>query len=474
MTTLFPVILSGGSGTRLWPLSRALHPKQFLSLAGEETMLQQTVKRLAKIDGSFKPLIIGNNDHRFIIAEQLREIAVTPAALLLEPVGRNTAPAAAIAALFATKHDTEALLLLVPSDLFISDERAFISGLEHALEVAKAGRLVTFGINPDRPETGFGYIRKGSSLSATETSFDVAAFVEKPDEKTATNYLESGNYLWNSGMFVFRADIFLEEIKKFQPKMSTLCENAFLNMTTDMDFLRLDKEAFSQIEPNSIDFAVMEKTNLAAVVPLNCGWSDLGSWFSLWQKGDFDADNNVISGDVVVEAVKGSYIHSENGPLVAAMGLSDVVVVATRDAVLVAPKDQASEVRNLVDRLATEGRDEVIMPSQVYRPWGSYQDIDLGPRFRVKRIIVRPGGQLSLQRHKFRAEHWIVVRGKAEVTRGKEVMNLLPDQSIYIPIGETHRLENKSDEALHLIEVQTGEYVGEDDIERLEDVYGRS
>ena len=474
MTTLFPVILSGGSGTRLWPLSRALHPKQFLSLGGEKTLLQQAAERLVKINGSTQPLVIGNNDHRFIIAEQLREIGVTPAALLLEPVGRNTAPAAALAALFATKHDVEAVTLLMPSDLFIADEPAFFSGLEHAAEIAKAGRLVTFGINPDRPETGFGYIRKGSPLCMTHQSFEVAAYVEKPDEKTATDYVKSGAYLWNSGMFVFRGDIMLQEIKKFQPKMFNLCEEAFSNLSADMDFLRLDENIFSQIESDSIDFAVMEKTELAAVVPLDCGWSDLGSWFSLWQQGASDSNDNVISGDVVVESVNGSYIHSENGPLIAAMGLSDMLVVATRDAVLVAPKEQASEVRNLVDRLSRDGRNEVNMPSQVYRPWGSYQDIDAGPRFRVKRIIVCPGGQLSLQRHKFRAEHWVVVRGEAEVTRGDESMTLGPDQSVYIPIGEVHRLENKSDQALHLIEVQTGEYVGEDDIERLEDIYGRS
>ncbi len=474
MTTLFPVILSGGSGTRLWPLSRALHPKQFLSLGGEKTLLQQAAERLVRFNGSTQPLVIGNNDHRFIIAEQLREIGVTPAALLLEPVGRNTAPAAALAALFATKHDVEAVTLLMPSDLFIADEPAFFSGLEHAAEIAKAGRLVTFGINPDRPETGFGYIRKGSPLCMTHQSFEVAAYVEKPDEKTATDYVKSGAYLWNSGMFVFRGDIMLQEIKKFQPKMFNLCEEAFSNLSADMDFLRLDENIFSQIESDSIDFAVMEKTELAAVVPLDCGWSDLGSWFSLWQQGASDSNDNVISGDVVVESVNGSYIHSENGPLIAAMGLSDMLVVATRDAVLVAPKEQASEVRNLVDRLSRDGRNEVNMPSQVYRPWGSYQDIDAGPRFRVKRIIVCPGGQLSLQRHKFRAEHWVVVRGEAEVTRGDESMTLGPDQSVYIPIGEVHRLENKSDQALHLIEVQTGEYVGEDDIERLEDIYGRS
>ena len=474
MTTLFPVLLSGGSGTRLWPLSRSLHPKQFLQLAGDKTMLQQAVERLARIDNSTQPLVIGNNDHRFIIAEQLREIGVTPAALLLEPVGRNTAPAAALAALFATQHDSEAVTLLIPSDLFIANEPAFFSGLEYAAEIAKAGRLVTFGINPDRPETGFGYIRKGSPLCKTNHGFEVAAYVEKPDEKTATDYVKSGGYLWNSGMFVFRADIMLQEIRKFQPKMFNLCEEAFSNLSADMDFLRLDANIFSQIEADSIDFAVMEKTNLGAVVPLDCGWSDLGSWFSLWQQGDSDSDDNVISGDVIAESVNGSYLHSESGPLIAAMGLSDMVVVATRDAVLVAPRDQAYEVRNLVDRLSRDGRNEVNMPSQVYRPWGSYQDIDAGPRFRVKRIIVRPGGQLSLQRHKFRAEHWVVVRGEAKVTRGNNSMTLGPDQSVYIPIGEVHRLENKSDQALHIIEVQTGEYVGEDDIERLEDVYGRS
>ena len=466
--------MSGGSGTRLWPLSRALHPKQFLSLAGNESMLQQTVQRLAKIDGSVKPLIIGNNDHRFIIAEQLREIDVTPAALLLEPVGRNTAPAAAMAALFAIKKDPDAVILLSPSDLFIADESAFFSALESAVKVAESGKLVTFGIKPDRPETGFGYLKKGSPLNELEAGFQVASYVEKPNKKIATEYVKSGNYFWNGGIFVFRADTMLKELGKFKSRMLDLCEIALLNSSSDMDFLRLDEEIFSQIKSESIDYAVMEKTELAAVVPLNCGWSDLGSWLSLWRRGVPDPNENVISGDVIVDSVKKSYLHNENGPLVAAVGLSDVVVVATRDAVLLASKDQASEVRNLVDRLAKDGREEAFMQSQVYRPWGSYQDIDVGPRFKVKRIIVRPGGQLSLQRHKFRAEHWVVVRGEAEVIRGKDILNLKADQSVYIPVGEVHRLENKGDEALHLIEVQTGEYVGEDDIERLEDVYGRN
>ncbi|MDA0656640.1 MAG: mannose-1-phosphate guanylyltransferase/mannose-6-phosphate isomerase [Proteobacteria bacterium] len=477
--TLYPAILSGGSGTRLWPLSRAQYPKQMLALAGKETMLQQTVLRLAKADKVAGPLIIGNSEHRFIIAEQLRAIATAPEALLLEPFGRNTAPAAAIAALYVAERDPDGVIALLPSDLFIEDEAAFLAGLKTAVRVAAAGRLVTFGVKPDRPETGYGYILKGAGLDgpdgAFDGAFDVAAYVEKPDLETAERYLAAGNYLWNSGMFVFQATAFLGEMASLQPEMLARCKDALANAARDMDFLRLDKDAFETIASDSIDYAIMEKTTLAATVPLDCGWSDLGAWASLWQCGaaDADADGNVTLGDVVLEGVSNSYVRSEDGPLVAALGLDNMVVVATKDAVLVAPKDRTADVRELVARLVEEGREEAVAHAKVFRPWGSYQDIDAGDRFRVKRIIVNPGGRLSLQRHKFRAEHWVVVRGEAEVTRGEDEMTLGPDQSVYIPIGEIHRLENKGAEPLHLIEVQTGEYVGEDDIERLEDVYGR-
>jgi mannose-1-phosphate guanylyltransferase/mannose-6-phosphate isomerase len=446
-----------------------------LALAGNETMLQQTVLRLAKADRAAGPLIIGNNDHRFIIAEQLREIATAPEALLLEPIGRNTAPAAAIAALYVAERDPDGVIALLPSDLFMEDDAAFLAGLETAVRVAAAGRLVTFGVTPDRPETGYGYILKGAGLANLDGAFEVAAYVEKPDLETARTYLASGKYLWNSGMFVFKASSFLGEMEALQSEMLAHCKDALAKAAHDMDFLRLDEDAFEKMPSDSIDYAIMEKTTLAATVPLDCGWSDLGAWASLWQRGaaDADADGNVTLGDVVLEGVSNSYVRSEDGPLVAALGLDDMVVVATKDAVLVAPKDRTADVRELVARLAAEGREEAVAHAKVFRPWGSYQDIDAGDRFRVKRIIVRPGGRLSLQRHKFRAEHWVVVRGEAEVTRGEDVMTLGPDQSVYIPIGDVHRLENKGAEPLHLIEVQTGEYVGEDDIERLEDVYGR-
>jgi mannose-1-phosphate guanylyltransferase/mannose-6-phosphate isomerase len=464
---MIPVILSGGSGTRLWPLSREAYPKQFLPLAGKDTMLQATWRRVAPLATS-APILVANEDHRFMVAEQLREVGCTPGAILLEPVGRNTAPAIAVAALQATAGGEDPLLLVLPSDHVIADTVAFRAAVSRAAAAAGTGRLVTFGIVPTGPETGYGYIKAGAGDDVRA----VERFVEKPDAATAQGYVASGEYFWNSGMFLFRASRYLEELGRHQPQMLAACRAAFDNARRDADFVRLEKDAFAACPSDSIDYAVMEKTADAAVLPISVGWNDVGSWSALWEVAEQDGDGNAHHGDVVALDCRDTLAWA-NGRLVAMIGLRDVVVVDTDDAVLVAHKDQVQEVKTVVARLKAAGRPEPTLHRKVYRPWGSYDSIDMGERFQVKRITVSPGAALSLQMHHHRAEHWIVVSGTARVTRGEDTLLLSENQSTYIPLGVTHRLENPGKVPLELIEVQSGSYLGEDDIVRFEDVYGR-
>ena len=466
---LFPVLLSGGVGTRLWPVSREGRPKQFLSFGGRRSMLQETHARLENIDLA-APIVVCNEEHRFLVAEQMREINVATAAMILEPEGRNTAPAIALAAIKALEEDADALVLILPADHYIANKRAFSLTVKSALDDARQGRLVTFGVVPDRPETGFGYIRCGEALS--ESTFTLSSFIEKPDRATAKAYLEEGTYLWNSGMFLFRADCYLKTLATYQPAIAGACRQAMAGATVDMDFLRPDREAFLSCPSNSIDYAVMERTDSGAVVALDCGWSDIGAWSALWDIGQCDAAGNVIEGDALVQDTKNSYFYSQTR-LVTTTGVDNLVVVETADAVLVADRDKVQNVKALVADLKAQGRSEATVHQRVFRPWGSYESLVVSDRFQVKRIVVNPGQKLSLQKHFHRAEHWIVVAGTAEVTRGDEILMLSEDQSTYIPLGTKHRLANPGHIPLELIEVQSGSYLGEDDIVRFEDVYGR-
>ncbi len=468
---LIPVILSGGSGTRLWPLSRTLYPKQFLPLAGRRTMFQQTVARAMAVPGAQAPVILCNEEHRFLVAEQLRQISVA-ATIVLEPLGRNTAPAAAVAALHAAGLAQDALTMVLPADHVIADEGAFARAVSAAVPAAQAGRLVTFGILPAHPETGYGYIKMGEELAGQDGVRAVSAFREKPDLATAQAYVDSGEYIWNSGIFLFSAKTYLDELSRHAPKIVESCRAALERARRDMDFTRLDKEAFTACQDDSIDYAVMEKTRLAAVVPMDAGWSDVGSWRALWEIARRDGAGNAFHGDVVAQDTRDTYVRAE-GRLVTTVGVTDLVVVETSDAVLVAAKDKVQDVKKVVDTLKKAGRSEATIHRKVYRPWGSYEGIDLGQDFQVKRITVNPGSTLSLQMHHHRAEHWIVVRGTARITKGDQEILLSEDQSTYIPLGTTHRLNNPGKIPLELIEVQTGSYLGEDDIVRLEDVYGR-
>jgi mannose-1-phosphate guanylyltransferase / mannose-6-phosphate isomerase len=469
---IHPVILSGGSGTRLWPMSRTFYPKQLLLLVGDKTLLQQAVLRVAGAQDFAAPLVIANEEHRFIIAEQLREIDIAAQGLLLEPVGRNTAPAACIAALLLAEAEPGALMLLMPSDHTIEDRAAFLAAIEHAAIAARTGRLVTFGIRPERAETGYGYIERGDALAAAEGAFAVARFVEKPDAATAERYAASGDFFWNSGIFLFPAALYLSELERLRPDMLAVCRTALAAARRDDDFIRLDKAAFTDCSADSIDYAVMEHTEHAAVVPVTMGWSDLGSWDALWDMAEKDTSGNALSGNVIAEDAKNCYLRSESG-LVAALGVEDLIVVATDDAVMLAPRSRAQDVRRLVARLVKEKRGEADALPRVHRPWGSYETLHAGHRVQVKHILVKPGRKLSLQMHHHRAEHWVVVQGTARIRRGDEEIMLTEDQSTYIPLGTAHRLENPGKIPLHLIEVQSGAYLGEDDIVRFDDDYGR-
>jgi mannose-1-phosphate guanylyltransferase / mannose-6-phosphate isomerase len=465
---LVPVILSGGAGTRLWPLSRELYPKQLLALAGTNSLIQDTAAR-ASGEAFGAPIVVCNDEHRFAIAEQLRRIGIAPRAMVLEPVGRNTAAAAAAAAALLEPGE---IMMLLPSDHAIKDTNAFVQAATRAAAAARAGRLVTFGIEPERPETGYGYIKRGAALPGLAGAYAVERFVEKPDLDTAKKYLADGGWAWNSGMFMLPGELFLAELGKFEPAIARAAKEAVAQAKRDLDFVRLDKESFAAAPSKSIDYAVMERTGLAAVVPASLGWSDVGAWDALWDMGVRDAAGNVVQGDVIAEATKNSYLRTE-GRLLATLGVEDLIVVDTRDATLVARKDQAQHVKKIVDRLKAAGRSEASLHTEVHRPWGSYQTIDFGPRFQVKRLSVKPGAKISLQKHAQRAEHWVVVQGVAKVTRDEDILTLRENMSTYIPVGCVHRLENPGTEMLHIVEVQSGSYLGEDDIVRLEDSYGR-
>ncbi|MDO5611195.1 MAG: mannose-1-phosphate guanylyltransferase/mannose-6-phosphate isomerase [Pseudomonadota bacterium] len=471
MGMIHPVILSGGSGTRLWPRSRSNTPKQFLPLVGDETLFQSTARRVVALENAAPVLTICADDHRFMVGEQLQAIGLENGGILLEPVARNTAPAIALAALHVVANDPDGVLLVLPADHLIRDEAAFRAAVLTGLPQAEAGALVTFGIQPEYAETGYGYIRRGAELRTGV--HEIAAFVEKPDAERAAAYLASGDYLWNSGMFLFRADAYLRALAEHAPAILDATRRGYNNARRDLDFIRIDAGAFADSPSDSIDYAVMERVSDAAVVPVQCGWSDVGSWSSLWSVAARDADGNVQLGDTIAIDTHDSYLQAADDRLVATLGVRDLIVVDTADALLVAHRDRVQDVKQLVDTLKAEGRTEHLHHRKVYRPWGSYDSLAMGERFQVKRIVVKPGAALSLQRHQHRAEHWIVVSGVAEVTRDKDVFELHANQSTYLPKGSIHRLRNTTDTPVELIEVQSGSYLGEDDIERLEDVYGR-
>jgi mannose-1-phosphate guanylyltransferase/mannose-6-phosphate isomerase len=467
---LTPVLLSGGVGSRLWPVSREGHPKQFLPLAGELTMLQETLLRTVGLEET-SPLVVCNEEHRFMVAEQLRHVGIKSGGLILEPQGRNTAPAVALAAIEALQRDPASLLLVLPADHLIRDVSAFADAVGRAVPLAEQGRLMTFGVVPTAPETGYGYIKCGSELGSD--LYDLERFVEKPDVQTAQAYVDSGSYLWNSGMFLLKADTYLEQLGKFAPDMLASCERAMREASRDMDFVRPDPDVFAQCPSDSIDYAVMENTDSGGVVALDCGWSDVGAWSALWEVGENDDQGNVSVGDVILDNCTDSYFRSDSR-LLAATGVDNLVVVETADAVLVADRDKVQDVKRIVNQLKEEGRSEALLHRRVYRPWGSYESLIVSDRFQVKRIEVNPGQTLSLQLHHHRAEHWIVVKGTAEVTCEDKVFMLGEDESTYIPLGHKHRLANPGRIPLEIIEVQSGTYLGEDDIVRFEDNYGRS
>jgi mannose-1-phosphate guanylyltransferase/mannose-6-phosphate isomerase len=467
-----PVILCGGSGTRLWPLSRNSYPKQLLPLVTSNSLLQDTVIRSKIISQVTAPLVICHEDHRFLVAEQLQQMGVSDAKIMLEPVGKNTAPAAALAALYLSRHHADPLMLVLPADHVIQDTEKFHAAVKAATVIAETGCLVTFGVIPTKPETGYGYIKKADSLAGTD-GYRVDKFVEKPDFATAEGYVNSKEYFWNSGIFMFRASSFIAELREHAPAILAACEKAMSGVVTDLDFMRIREAEFADCPSDSIDYAVMEKTQNAAVVPLAADWSDVGSWSALYDVQKADEDGNVVHGDVFTEQVNNSYLRAESRML-AVVGVSDHIVVETPDAVLVAHKDHCQDVKAIVASLKARQRPETNLHRRVYRPWGHYETVDKSTCFLVKRITVKPGARLSLQMHHFRSEHWVVVSGNATVTRDEETFLLSENQSTYIPVGVKHRLENAGTNDLELIEVQSGTYLGEDDIVRFEDVYGRA
>lgn len=469
---IYPVILSGGSGTRLWPLSRAQYPKQFLKLTSDLSLLQETVLRFKDSTQFHDPLVICNVEHRFLVAEQLQSVGMVARDIILEPEGRNTAPAIVIAALRLMAEDPDAIMLVLPSDHLINNPSALVDILGEAISAAQLGKSVTLGITATHPETGYGYIACGDKLPSYTNLFQVKAFVEKPDLKTAQGYLESKNYYWNSGMFIFNAKLCVSEMTVFHPEMVKECENALQQGIKDIDFIRLAKEPFLRCSNVSIDYALMEHSQNTVMAPLDCGWNDVGSWSALWEVCPKNEAGNVTIGDVLLEDVENSYIRTE-GPLVSVVGLDNIIAVVSTDAVLILSKDKISKMKECTEKLKSLNRTELQSHKQVFRPWGSYQSIDCGPNFQVKRIIVKPGKKLSLQVHQHRSEHWVVVQGVGTVTNGSETFELNENQSTYIPAGTIHRLENMQSVDLELIEVQSGHYLGEDDIVRLEDHYGR-
>ena len=470
MSKIIPVILSGGSGTRLWPLSRKQYPKQYLPLAGDNTMLQETILRLSGLDNLADPIIICNADHRFLVAEQCQQIEIINPTILLEPVGRNTAPAIAAAALQSFKTADDAMLLVLSADHVIQDVEAFHQAINIASNQAQAGKLATFGIVPTEANTGYGYIK--SSKNNNDGAYKVEEFIEKPDLETAQSYLEQGNYLWNSGMFMFKATTLIDELTTHSPEIVTSVNDAVNKAEQDLDFIRLDKQAFELSPSDSIDYALMEKSDNVTVVPLDAQWNDIGSWSALYDIGTKDSNGNVIQGDVFTEDTTNTYIHS-NGHMIATIGVQDLIIVDTPNATLISTKDKSQKVKNIVKQLQRQDREEQSCHRKVYRPWGWYDSIEMGKHFQVKRLHVKPGAKLSLQMHHKRAEHWVVVSGIATVINGEDVLTLKEGDSTYIPIGTTHGLENKTNEQLEIIEVQSGTYLGEDDIVRFEDIYGR-
>ena len=467
---ILPIIMAGGTGSRLWPLSRELFPKQFQKLYGQTTMLQATVLRLQGLD-CLPPLVICNEEHRFIVAEQLRQIGQLDHNIILEPTGKNTAPAIALAAIYAAKHEDSPALLVLAADHVVLDEDAFRAAVVQAQVPVKEDKLVTFGIVPQSPETGYGYIKYNPN-AGEQLGFTVEQFVEKPDLATAKAYLDSGNYLWNSSIFAFKAQNYLNELKHYRPDIFSACSNAMQSVDIDLDFIRINKESFFDCPAESIDYAVMEKTTNAVVIAMDVGWSDVGAWSSLWEVSDKDSQGNVIKGDVFTTDSKNNYIFAETG-MIATVGLEDTIVIQTKDAVLVSAKDKTQDVKNIVKQLRSKNRSEHLIHREVYRPWGKYDSIDSGHRYQVKCITVKPGEKLSVQMHHHRAEHWIVVSGTAKVTVDDKVRLVSENESVYVPLGSTHCLENPGKVDLELIEVQVGSYLGEDDIVRFEDRYGR-